>query len=118
MAEVILTDAKFAVRSMVDDIDNRVQNITDSISLADTKVNRVAELFGKYIDLNQEQITTIEEAINKDRDNQKRLIDLCISLDEQLDLRSQKQKKLNIFFGITIGILFMTIIALIAIILI
>ena len=118
MAKTILADAKFAVRSMVDDIDNKVQNITDTVSLAHIKVNRVAELFGKYIDLNQEQITTIEEAINRDRDNQKRLVDLFVSLDEQLDLRSQKQKKLNIFFGITIGILFMTIIALIAIILI
>ena len=116
--DVILNDAKFAVRSMVDDIDNRVQNIVDTVSLTDTKVNRVAELFGKYIDLNQEQITAIEEAINRDRDNQRRLVNLFVSLDEQLDLKSQKQKKINIFFGITIGILFMTIIALIAIILI
>lgn len=118
MANPIHPDAKFVVHSMVDDIDNRVRNVTDTVSLAHTKANKLAELFGKYIDLNQEQITTIEEAINRDRDNRKRLVDLVVGLDEQLDLRSQKQKKLNIFFGITIGILFMTIIALIAIILI
>ncbi len=118
MAEVILTDAKFAVRSMVDDIDNRVRTLTETASLADIKANKLAELFGKYIDLNQEQLTTIEEAINTDRTYQTRLISLFTMLDEQLDLRTQKQKKLNIFFGITISILFIAIITLIAIILI
>ena len=113
-----LINSSSTIKCTLDDIDTRVESITDVSTTLRENFKKFKDMSIKYMEFDLKHHEEISLLLDCHKEYIDRLVNLFNEMDKELDKRTRKQKKLNIFFMISIGILLTAIITLLTVILI